>query len=357
MNAQMDFIGKDGAQGQLAGYMASQRRLDPGNMRPFIGNDGRAYVKIYSGGDPLKKESFKTVPIQTNATLRPNEWKQLDDAVMAISRTRLSGIQDLIDNNLVYSLGNAMGTTVLQWDSMHDAMEAAVTMDGVTRSQGDRITYKTNVLPIPIIHVDYEINARVLAASRSLGNPLDTSSAEAAARKVSEKLEEMLFTNAPYSYGGGTIYGYLNHPDRSTASLGTAWSSDTAANILADVFAMKEASIGKKHYGPWMLYIPVAYEVMLDKDYAAGYPGTIRERIMAIDGIKGIKVVDTLPAGNVLLVQMTSDVVRLVRGMGIQNIEWQTEGKFVNKYKVITISVPQVRSDADGNSGIVHFSV
>jgi hypothetical protein len=106
-----------------------------------------------------------------------------------------------------------------------------------------------------------------------------------------------------------------------------------------------------------MLYIPVGYEVMLDKDYDSTYPGTIRERVLKIDGIKGIKVVDTLPANNVLLVQMTSDVVRLVRGMGIQNIEWQTEGKFINKYKVMTIQVPQVRSDADGHSGIVHFSV
>jgi uncharacterized linocin/CFP29 family protein len=352
----MDFIGKDGAHGQLAGYMASQGRLDPGHMRPFVGADGRAYVTVYSGGDPKKKESYKTVPIQTNATLRRDEWKTLDEAVMAISRTRLSGIQDLIDNNLVYSLGNAMGTTVLEWHSMHDAMEAALTMDGVTRGQGDRITYETNYLPIPIIHVDYEINSRVLAASRSLGNPLDTSSAEAAARKVAEKLENMLFTNETYAFGGGTIYSYLNHPNRNLATLGTAWTSDTAANILADVFTMKQASIDAKHYGPWMLYIPVAYEVMLDKDYDADYPGTIRERILKIDGIKGIKVVDTLPAGNVLLVQMTSDVVRLVRGMGVQNVEWQTEGKFINKYKVMTIQVPQVRSDADGNSGIVHLS-
>jgi len=55
-------------------------------------------------------------------------------------------------------------------------------------------------------------------------------------------------------------------------------------------------------------------------------------------------------------VQMTTDVVRLVRGMGIQNIEWQTEGKMITKYKVMTIQVPQVRSDQDGNSGIVHLS-
>jgi hypothetical protein len=77
---------------------------------------------------------------------------------------------------------------------------------------------------------------------------------------------------------------------------------------------------------------------------------------MKIAGIKGIKVVDTLTADNILLVQMTSDVVRLVRGMGIQSVEWQVEGKFITKYKVMTIQVPQIRSDQAGRSGIVHLA-
>jgi hypothetical protein len=42
--------------------------------------------------------------------------------------------------------------------------------------------------------------------------------------------------------------------------------------------------------------------------------------------------------------------------MPIQVIEWQTEGKFVTKYKVITIQVPQVRADQAHSSGVVHMS-
>jgi hypothetical protein len=37
-------------------------------------------------------------------------------------------------------------------------------------------------------------------------------------------------------------------------------------------------------------------------------------------------------------------------------VEWQTEGQFITKYKVLTIAVPQVRSDQDGNSGIAHLA-
>jgi ABC-type sulfate transport system substrate-binding protein len=119
---------------------------------------------------------------------------------------------------------------------------------------------------------------------------------------------------------------------------------------------MKQASIDAHHYGPWMLYIPTAYETKLDEDYDATRGNTIRERIEAISGIQGVKVIDTLPANNVLLVQMSTDVVRLIKGTELQNVEWQTEGKFITKYKTLMIQVPQIRSDQDGNTGIVHLA-
>lgn len=361
MEVHVDFIGRGGqGQGELAQQMLAKGQLDPGQMRPYIGKDGKTYVTVYKGvGDPGKSDNYQAIPIQANATLRRDEWNQLDEAVLAISEKRLGGIQDLVSAGLVFNLGNAMGTTVLEYHDVSDAMEAEMTMDGVTRSQGDRPVFTTNYLPLPITHVDYEINARVLAASRTLGNSLDVSGAERAARKINEKLEEMLFTATSYAYAGGTVYGYLNEPNRNIVSLAQNWdaSGKTAAEILADVLAMKQASIDAFHYGPWKLYIPTAYETTLDEDYDTATPQTtIRERLLKISGITGIQVIDTLTANNVCLVQMTSDVARLVRGMGIQNVEWQTEGKMVTKFKVMTIQVPQVRSDQAGNSGVVHLS-
>ena len=369
MNTNVDLISANGqmAQGDVANQFLANGKLNVGAMRPYVGKDGRTYVTIYKGGDAKNPANY-TTQIQTNATatLRRDEWKQLDDVLLDVSRSRLGGVQDLLDKGLTYNLGNAMGTTVLEWHDVSDAMEADLTMDGITRSRNDRPVYQHNYLPIPIIHVDYEINARVLDASRSLGNPLETTSAERAARKVLEKLENMLFTNTTYSFGTAdsrglnTIYSYINHPDRNTVNLAVNWDAAacTAALILADVQAMKQASLTALHYGPWMLYIPSLYETVMDLDYATGSNNgqTIRERLMKIGGIQGIKVVDTLPANNVLLVQMTSDVVRLVNGLPLQNVEWQEEGKFITKYKVLTIQVPQIRSDQNLKSGVVHLA-
>lgn len=365
MDVNVDLISNGQSQGQVARMMANNGKLDIGRMRPFIDQYGRSCVTVYMGGNPKKKESWKTMVVNAGATLRREEWKALDEAIMEPSRARLGGIEDLIAKNLVYNLGNAMGTTVLEWHDVNEALEAEMTMDGITRGKNDRVTFQHNYLPLPIIYAEYEINTRELAASRNLGNPLDTTMAKRAARKVLEKLEALLFTDTTYTFGEkdsrlrNAIYSYVNFPDRIGVNLSIPWDNSgiTGAMIIQDVLEMKQASIDNYHYGPWTLYIPTNYETVLDADYDATTPGTtIRERILKIAGVNEIKVSDTLADDNVLLIQMTRDVIRLVRGMGLQNVQWSEEGGMVTKFKVMTIQVPQIRSDAYGKTGIVHLA-
>ena len=73
-------------------------------------------------------------------------------------------------------------------------------------------------------------------------------------------------------------------------------------------------------------------------------------------GIRGIPVSDTLAADNIIFVEMRPDVVRLVKGMPIQNVEWSSEGGMTTHYKVMTIQVPQIRSDYNGNCGVFHIA-
>jgi len=273
----VDLLGKGASQGDIANH-AMMDGLNVGMMRPFLAKDKNgnvgAYATYFTGGDPSKMASYKTVQINGDATLRRDEWKHLDDAVLRVAEQRLSGIDDLRSRGLVYNLGNAFATTVLENTTISDAMEAELSMDGKTRGRNDRVTYGTTYTPIPIIHVDYQINARALAASRKLGNALDTSAAERAARKVVQKLEDMLFTDTSYKFAGGAIYSYLNYPDKNDVTLTTEWdaSAKTASQILQDVMSMKAEMLVNYQYGPWVLYIPSNYETVLDEDYDSTTP-------------------------------------------------------------------------------------
>jgi hypothetical protein len=63
-----------------------------------------------------------------------------------------------------------------------------------------------------------------------------------------------------------------------------------------------------------------------------------------------------MPSNNIVMIELSSEVVRWVTGMNMQNVQWSSEGNLVHNYKVMTIQVPQIRADQDGNSGIVHLS-
>lgn len=346
----IDFISGGKASGTVAQKLMANG-MNPMALKPWIGGDGRAYVTIMVNGQP------KAVPTN-NATLRKDEWVEMDKAILPASRIRLNGVADLYTRNLVYRLGNGLGKTVLEYETLSELTAAEMSMDGVNRSQKDRPNYDLGYLPLPIVHKDFSFNARVLAASRTTGDPLDTTTGEQAGRVVAEKLESMLFNGAgSYTYAGGTIYGYTDHPQRNEVTLAEQWdaSGTTGEDILADVIAMKQASIDSKHYGPWVLYVPVGYGTILDNDFKAASDKSIRSRIMEIDGITDIKVSDTLTADNVILVQMTSDVIRIVEGMPLQTLEWSMEGGMVHNFKVMAIMVPQIRADQYGNSGIVHL--
>ena len=342
--------------GQIVGGGSIAQRLlrnnmDQNTLRTWVGKDGRAYMNVNGKGVPIT---------HGNATLRKDEWKDLDAAVLKLSQERLVGVQDLISRGLTYNIPNGMGKTILEYEDQGDFTAAQLDMDAVTRGKGDRPIYSLKGLPLPIIHKEFQVTARALAASRNGSTPLDTSGAEMATRMVAEKQEDLLFTgSSSFAFGSYTLYGYVDAPDRNTVTLTQNWdaSGKTGAEIITDVLAMKQASINAKHYGPWVIYIPTAYETVLDNDYDTTTPGTtIRERILKIAGIEDIKVVDKLAANTVLLVQMTADVVRWVTGMPITTTDWTEQGGSLLNFKVMTISVPQIRADKDGNSGITHLA-
>jgi hypothetical protein len=362
----MDLISNGQGNGQVAKFLQANGKIEPNALRPYVDEKtGKAYITVFSNGDPKKPENYKAIQVNSG-TLRRDEWKTLDEALLEVARERLSGFDYLIGKGLVYNLGNALATTVLEWHTISDSQEAILSMDAVARSQGDRVNFKYHYLPIPILHADYEINARALAVSRNMGNGLDVTEAQNAARRILEKQEDMLFTNTSYSWGDkgadnrNTIYSLINFPDRNPVTLTEAWDATgkTAAEILADVVALKNANIEAKFFGPYTLFIPTLWDAILDEDYSVAGASlmSIRERILKVNGIQAIVTVDRLPANNAILLQTTPNVVRIINGMGLQNVEWSTEGGMVNKYKVMTIRVPQIRSDYNGKTGIAHLA-
>lgn len=297
--------------------------------------------------------------LRTNASLGLNDWKAYDTAIVTAAATRIRAVQDLINAGLVTPLANAMGSTVLEYQTLGDMDPAIVSMDGMARSENDRPDFGLAGLPLPIIHKDFFINIRTLSASRKRGEGLDVTMARVAGRKVGEEVERMLIIGGK-TFAGLPIYGYTTHPNRNTGGFGTngnwAAGAKTGPDVLADLFTMVAGLEGDKYFGPYVLYVSRNAASKLEGDYSTNKTGTIRSRLLETAYIQDVRYLDLLPANTVILVQMTEDVVTLVNGEQPQTVQWDVNGGFGVNMKAFAIQIPLVRADAAGGSGIYHMS-
>jgi len=206
---------------------------------------------------------------------------------------------------------------------------------------------------------DFFINLRKLLASRERGEPLDATQVRTAGRLCSEETERMLFQGGK-TFQGKVIYGYTNHPNRNTTAFGTngAWSAaaKTGADILADTLDLIGLAEIDRMFGPYWLYVSRNSSTKLEEDFKANSDKTIRQRLLEIDSLSVIQVVDQLQADNVVLVQPTSDVVVMVEGMPLQSVQWDIQGGMQINFKAMQIMLPLIRSDTQGRSGVQHMS-
>ncbi len=324
------------------------------DRHPFDGGSGRwageRLLRALQEGRPIAPSELRT-----NDTLRKDEWKAYDTALVEEGVIRLRAVADLIAAGLTIPVTNAMGKTLFQWEKMYDMNAAEVSLSGISRTEDDRVEFELGNLPLPITHKDFNLNLRTLAASRTTGEPLDTTQARIAGRLVAEQIESMLFVGGK-TFGGNTIYGFLTQPNVNPVDFtdNYAWdhASKTGETILADVLAAIKALEGDRFYGPYKMYIPSAYSTVIEKDFKAASDKSIRQRLSEIDRLQSIGVADQLTADNVVLFQATKDVAAMVEGEPLQTVQWDIEGGFKIKFKAFTIQVPLIRADAQGRSGV-----
>ena len=372
----VDYVLNGESHGEV-GEQLSSCRYDPGLLRPYIDKDGRKYVTANVGTDPSGKIIYKkrlvqdmiangvNIPVANATSLRKEEWIELDRQVLKCARERLRAWTDL---SAAASFGgfNAMSKMILEHETMSDPGEAIVDMDALTPGRTTAPVFQLEGLPLPITHSDFWFSSRRLAVSRNSNTPLDTTMGEAAGRRVAEQIEKTLIgTVAGVTYGvaasysnAPTVFGYATHPDRLLKTNLTTPTGSNPASTVDDVLAMRSQLYGAKYYGPYMLYHSTDWDRWLDEDYyiTSGTPSqTLRSRLRAIEGITDVRRLDFLTSTyTMLMVQMTSDVARAINGMDITTVQWETSGGMRVNFKVMCIMVPQIRSDYNGNTGILH---
>ncbi len=312
-------------------------------------------ASIGSAGKRFAASGFNVKVLRTLDLLRKDEWIRVDEAVVRVARSNLGAITDLRNAGLVRNLGS-IGVMLDQFEKVTEVDEAEQNMTGIAPGQRDLPEYTLATVPIPVTFRDFQVNIRTLEASRTRGAAMDTVTAEMCTRRVTEKLDDMVFNGSVIQVDGAVIFGYTTHPDRQTGTLGADWTVDQTV-IVDDVVAMITALETINYRGPYVLYVPVNFKSVLRNDYSTlKGDRTFEERLLAIEEITAINSTVSL-TDEVVLVQLTSDVVDLSVGQDITTVEWDEMGGLVSNFKIMAALAPRVKSSAIDENGVAHFSV
>lgn len=340
---------------------------DVGVFRPFRLSNGVSAITYRDGVNADGTPILKNQVIQNAATLRREDWLQIDTEVVRAATRRLRFFNDLRANGLSIDLPNALGKTSWTYERQSNISDADVSMDGLRRSDASRLQYDSESMPLPLIHCDLSFSAREIAISRSGNSPIDISAVAEASERVAEKVEKMaLGVDNEFIAGGGAVYGVCNYPRRLSRIFTNPWNADgsrdtqwTPGILQREILEARRSLNDHRHYGPFVIYHSPDFDEILDDDYNLNFNGlstalTLRERLLKIDQIQAIRTSEFLPFGTFVMVEMSRKTIQAVNGMDITTIQWQTEGGFENHFKVMCILLPRMKSDFNGNCGVLH---
>jgi len=281
----------------------------------------------------------------------------VDRAVVSVGLQRLVVAADVMAAGLTYPLTDPLSVTQLEWESISKTGGAQRTMNPSARGEFQLPNRSINRLPIYLTTDDFSLGIRTLKMSQRVGQPLDTTLVEQATRRVNEAIEDAMINGSGLVVGGYGAPGILNAPNANTYDITVNWNAGaTGDQIRVDTMAMISLLQADLKFGPYNLYVGTAYGNALTADFKANGDKSIIARLQEIQaGGRGlqIKVADQMPTTTVALIQMTSDTIEMVVGQPPTVIPWTSLDGFTLFWLVMAIMVQRVRSDYDGNSGIV----
>lgn len=351
-----DFIMNGQAHGNVATRLLAANG-DPLSLRPYVGSDGREYTTrlVTNAGGEAKEEAV--LVHNGTALLRKNDWIAMDQEVERVAKPRLQLVGDLRSQGLEVIIPNGMAKSTFEYEATTDISRAITSMDGIRRGQSDRITFDLRGLPLPIISKDFSLSMREILISRNGGTPLDLTGASLASQRVAEEVERYAIgLNDVYQFAGYSVYGVRNFPQRLTKTLTLPTAAGWTPNVLVnEIIAMRDQAKAAYHYGPFNLYFSTDWDTYLDQDFSAAKGDmTLRERIAKISGITLVRSLDYLTTFQVFLIERNPNCMRIVVGMEMTTIQWNSPDGLEYNFKVMCIMVPQFKYDTNNNCGIVH---
>ena len=310
----------------------------------------------------VRGNSEELYDVRANETgLRDDEWESVDEELVSVAQERLSIVDTLLDSNLTRTL--SLGTLTDTWENVTEFGDAEIGMSAEAPSTEDGIQYGGDGVPIPVVKKGFRVGRRQLLASRERGQSVQTDGATAATRTVTERLENLFAYGWDRDVDGHSLPGFMNHPNVDSASVPGEWDVD-ASNVRPTVKNMISALDVDNNYGPgqtgYILHLPAAKNRIIADEIDPHGTGdlNLRQRIMDdfSDEIADIRRTAALAPDEAFMYKPTSETVKVGMAADLQALEWESGSGMSSHVQVFAAMAPEIRSDVNGNVGVVTAS-
>ncbi|MCL2641964.1 MAG: bacteriocin family protein [Candidatus Bathyarchaeota archaeon] len=183
------------------------------------------------------------------------------------------------------------------YDKENETAPAAVDFSWPGRLSLDIQNFERDIVPIPNLHAETEINKLDLASSRMNGTPLNTSGIENRARQVARLIDEMLIKG--YSNNNGASYIIKGLYTSAANDLSSALPFSNPTNIPDAINAASAMLLSSGREGPYNLILhPNQYSLLSPfiGSTATTYKNWVNETIGG-----QIIISDTIKAGTAMM--------------------------------------------------------
>jgi len=280
----------------------------------------------------------------------------LDRTVQIAATGQLNAIARLDGDPMLRKPLSNIGIMVAQYTQGSEMTRPSVTLSGRAAPSLDRQDYDLVGVPIPVIHKEFQIGARELAASRTYGEGIDTTNAFEASRVVAQEIERIFFfgdTNIRLNQD--VLYGVSNQPDINTGA--ATGDFGTLGNQIPTFRAMIQALNGDFHFGPFEFWVArTQFNEMALNFYTDGSGESGLDRVKRMEGIAAVHPSDWMTAGTLVGIQMTPDVLDFCVNQMNTVVEWTSPDGMAQNFKVMTIAAPRIKSDYNARSGVCYYT-
>ena len=269
-------------------------------------------------------------------------------------------------------VGSSLATTIYTEQAESEVGEAEISMDG--QAKGDNLD--TANIPVgvaqPIVHVDYEIDARDQQQSANIGQDKEARLARQAGRVLREKEDDLalngwgLTVNGPNG-GQFSVDGFLNTDARITGSAAGVWDEtddttysnvqDTVEGMVSDlenVGANNDKNLMPRSRGVYLYYNQTHNAILDKKDPRGDGNMSIRQRLQQDHPYITLRETPFIPDGELAMVVRDERVMSVVNAQNPTNMSWEPS-PMATRYKALSSRVPFFRSTYSDILGVVNY--